>query len=247
MTASCHLLPQGSYILLPTVITTLGWICSLLQDDCDYIILRGPLVEVLTTDSPPYIEMGIQAYREPEFVNGEWTTDFVGDCRRYPIELNHDPFWKSSKSFSFISLVLGGGATFFLWFSTCCTFSKATWRWTGYEVSLACIFQALAFLFFKTDVCTENTCELFWGSKLDIAATVLWFVASICIFSHYPAPKETDDSQDGLVVAEDQPQSSSASSPSPAQSEPGSDDKDLVDVPMQSGESSGQGESNEIV
>jgi hypothetical protein len=91
----------------------------------------------------------------------------------------------------FVALVLGGGGCFFLWFATCCAFSRGTWRWVGCEVLLAAIAQSLSFLWFNTSLChtSGNSCKLFWGSKSDIVSAVLWTVAAISVLCRYPVPR----------------------------------------------------------
>jgi len=199
-------LPQGSFPLLPTLLTTMGWISSLFQDDCDFVHVDGDVVQHLATSSEtPWIEAGIKAYREPNLntKTGEWKVDYDRNCLMYPSEyVNTDEgSWKMSKACSFLALVLGGGGTLFLWFSTCCTFSKGSWRWAGYEIFFASIFQALSFVFFRTELCQQNKCNLFWGARTDIMATILWFLASLCIFCYYPKPQDVDDYEpDGVMI-----------------------------------------------
>jgi hypothetical protein len=67
--------------------------------------------------------------------------------------------------FAFLALVLGGGGALFVWCSTCFVFSKGTWRWTGYELLLASLCQAMTFVWFGTQICTWNTCGLFGDPK----------------------------------------------------------------------------------
>ena len=211
--ATCRLLPQGSYPLIPMVLTTMGWLASLFQDDCDYTRVEGDAVALIAANpNVPWLEMGIQAYREPQLVNGEWQVRYGGRCLEYPddavLRTTEDPYWKASKAFSFLALVLGGGGTFFLWFCSCCVFSRGTWKWAGYEVGLASIFQAASFCFFSTELCKENDCELFWGSRSDIAAAVLWFTTAVCIFIYYPPAQSTNEDEeveeeDGIMVVDD--------------------------------------------
>ena len=55
--AGCSLLPHGGYTLILATLSTLGWICSLAQDGCDYSRLEGPTVEALTNvGGVPYLE-----------------------------------------------------------------------------------------------------------------------------------------------------------------------------------------------
>ena len=202
---SCFLLPHGSYSLLVAILCTLGWLTSLFQDGCDYAYVTGPVVDVLmvnATQKPPWLEFGIGAYRAPVFVNDEWSTSFGGSCTLYPPEFM-DPTWTTSRVFSFLAQVLGGGGTLFIWCSTCFIFGRGTWRWTGYEIILASSCQGLCFVWFMTEVCQWNKCSLFWGSKSDIAASVLWLVGGILVICRYPQPQEWQDDDDTGAVATD--------------------------------------------
>ena len=182
----------------------MGWIASLFQDGCDYARLTGDIVRTIAIqDDAPWLEVGFAAYREPiqNIETGEWDVVYTGSCLEYPEDVvDIDTNWNVAKAFAFLALVLGGGGTFFLWFNTCCVFSRGTWRWAGYEVLLASIFQTLSFLWFNTSMCQDpqNDCSLFWGSKTDIVASVFWFVAAVSIFCYYPQPK--DVLGDGLMA-----------------------------------------------
>ena len=193
---SCRLLPHGGYTLIPAVLSTAAWLAALAQDGCDYARLTGFVVAEATMSSAvEYLDVGMNAYRAPQLVNGEWKVDYTSPCIAYDEQfVTIDAYWKVAKAFDFISLVLGGGGALFLWFSGCFVFSKGTWKWAGYEVFFASMFQCLAFLWFNTYVCREgdNQCTLFFGSKADIASAACWLVSALCIFLHYPAPKPQD-------------------------------------------------------
>jgi hypothetical protein len=194
---SCRLLPHGGYTLIPAVLSTVAWLAALSQDGCDYSHITGYTVaEVTKSTAVEFLEVGINAYRAPELVNGVWEIDYSSSCLPYDEEFfNIDGYWKVAKAFDFISLVLGGGGALFLWFSSCFVFSKGTWKWTGYEVLLASFFLSLSFIWFNTYTCREgdNHCSLSYGSKADIASATLWLVSALCIFYRYPAPKPMDE------------------------------------------------------
>lgn len=188
------LMPHGSYALVIATVSTLGWLAALFQDGCDFARVEGSVIKHLETEgagggnSPPWLEFGLSAYREPiQNSNGDWETSFDTVCLLYPEDLMDDS-WTTARTFAFLALVIGGGGTMFLWCSTCFVFSKGTWRWTGYELLLASLCQAIAFCWFATQVCDWNTCTLFWGSKADIAASVLWFFCGLLVICRYPNP-----------------------------------------------------------
>lgn len=202
------MLPHGQYTLVPAVLCTMAWLSALFQDNCNYSRLTGGIVaSIATAADTPWLEVGLSAYREPIYNEQaqEWQVVYTGECLEYPADLvEQDTVWTAAKAFAFIADVLGGGGTFFLWFSTCCIFGRATWRWAGYEVLGAALFQSLSFIWFATAIChdeSETSCDLFWGSKADILASILWTLAAMCIFCYYPVPKEYDeDTEDGIMV-----------------------------------------------
>lgn len=200
MPHSCLLLPHGVYSLLAAVLTTMGWLSALFLQGCNYAKVSGAITGSVTALDVPYIFVGLQSYGVPEYSTSasKWEYSPTSECSVYPSAVHMDAAWNASKGFSFLALVLGGGATFYLWISTCCRFSRGSWRWAGYEVAAACFFQALSFVWFLTQVCRSNRCDLFNGSKADILATTFWFVAAVLIFSYYPAPKELSDG-DGIM------------------------------------------------
>lgn len=143
------------------------------------------------SDAIPFVEVGFNAYRQPEFFSdtNEWRVQYTGKCIDYSGEVP-DSYWILSKAFSFIALVFGGGGALFLWCSSCFVFGPGTWRWAGYEILTASIFQCLSFMWFLTRMCKSegNTCALFFGSRSDIVATSLWFISAMTIFFRYPKP-----------------------------------------------------------
>lgn len=199
----CRLLPHGGYALLPATLSTMAWITSLAQDGCDYSHLTGPSVAALTgSDNVPYLEVGFNAYREPDYniETGKWVVEYSGKCLEYDREIT-DAYWDVSKAFAYLSLVFGGGGALFIWCSSCFVFGPGTWRWAGYEVLAACIFQSLSFLWFLTAICAEegNQCALFFGSKSDMVAAIFWLISAIAIFARYPKPAPNIASSDNFV------------------------------------------------
>ncbi|EEC47786.1 predicted protein [Phaeodactylum tricornutum CCAP 1055/1] len=203
--ASFRLLPHGVYSLIPTVLTSMAWLASIFQDNCGFARLSGDIVADMTSSTEvPWLEVGFTAFREPRhnMQTNQWEVVYTGTCLPYPDVVEIDLIWKTSKAFAFLALVLGGGGTFFLWFSTCCVFSRGTWRWAGYEVLFASFFQALAYIWFRTAMCTSNQCDMSNGSNADIVATLLWFMAAVVIFARYPKPAEPIEN-DGVMMDPD--------------------------------------------
>mmetsp|Transcript_4197 Transcript_4197/g.8491 ORF Transcript_4197/g.8491 Transcript_4197/m.8491 type:complete len:264 (+) Transcript_4197:313-1104(+) len=193
-----QLLPHGWYSLMPPVLATMAWMSSLFQEGCDYAKITGSLVQALADSDAPYLEAGFGAYREPKYntESQEWEIRYAGACLEYPpepVDISEDSYWQLSKFLDFAASVLGGAGAFFLWFATACVFSPGTWRWTGYEVFCAALFQGLSFLWFRNSLCSQGddtVCELSWGAKMDIVAASLWFATACLIFIHYPQAKD---------------------------------------------------------
>jgi len=188
----CRLLPHGAYTLLSATLASMGWIAILAQDGCDFVRLTGPSVSELTgSDAIPYLEIGINGYRQPEFfgATGDWRVQYTGQCIEYG-ESVADIYWILSKAFSFVALVFGGGGALFLWCSSFFVFGPGTWRWAGYEIFTASLCQAISFTWFLTSICSSegNECSLFFGSQTDIAAASLWLLSALTIFFRYPKP-----------------------------------------------------------
>jgi len=202
---SCSLYPMGWLTLLPIILSTLAWIFSLTRDGCSHARITGPIVHQLTNDSTvPFLHLGYNGYRLPvlnnqtqDGLNGDlevWHIDYSSKCRDYDRSyVERDLIWNFSEAFAFLSLVFGGGGALLLWLTTCFVFSSATWRWTGYEILLACVFQSLAFLWFETKVCRNGSdCTLTFGSISDIISAVCWFSSACYIFVMFPCLKRKE-------------------------------------------------------
>lgn len=195
MPSGCRLLPHGGYTLIPATLSTMAWIASLSQDGCDYARLSGSSVVALTnSDTIPFLEVGFNGYRNPDYdpTKGEWKVDYTSNCNEYD-GVDIDISWRLAQAFAFVALVFGGGAALFLWFSSCFVFGPGTWRWAGYEVLAASLFQAASFIWFNNAMCKSgNNCGLFFGSKADIVAASFWFASAIFIFVRYPIPGDKE-------------------------------------------------------
>lgn len=213
----CSCCPHGFYVAVPAIISTFGWLVRLSQDGCDYSRLTGPIVggfyipcsyhalfklnliarrlcaaDLTNNPGIPFLDVGFNQYRVPTEDNGEWFTDFRFGCYDYNTDVvNIDTVWTFAKVMGFLSLVFGGGGTLFLWFSCCFLFSKSTWRWAGYELLLASIFQVLTFSWFGTEMChgsdSQNTCTLYYGSKADFLSLTCWLVSAAFVFAKFPS------------------------------------------------------------
>lgn len=171
---------------------------------CDYARVAGPSVTGMTgSNVVPYIEIGLNGVRQPTYdpTIGTWDSHLGSECIPLPQNMNADIYWKLANTSAFIALVFGGGAALFLWFTTCFVFGPGTWKWAGYEVLIASIFQAFTFIWFNTSLCSgDNVCTLYFGSKADIVASTFWFLSAISVFAKYPVP---EDKKKGVLNSTD--------------------------------------------
>jgi hypothetical protein len=186
--------------LFVSVLCTAAWLSSLVQDGCDFAQVKGPIVAELTTAGeipPPWLEFGIGAYRSPIVSLDDadaWYSDSSQECQLLE-ETLMDTAWTTARTFAFLALVIGGGGTVFLWASTFFVFSRGTWRWTGYLLLIGSLCNAMTFLWFQSGICVWNTCTMFWGSQVDIVASVMWFLGGLLIVCKYPIPKHLQKRQ----------------------------------------------------
>jgi len=205
----CRLLPHGAYAVIPALLSTFAWLASLSQDGCDYARLKGPIVNQLSSvPDVPFLDVGFNQFRTPtRMTDGTWVVDYRSPCEDYVGDFAEaDIFWKFAKGTGFLSLIFGGGGALFLWFSSCFVFSRGTWRWAGYELLAATVFQLLTFMWFNTAICHgndgEDSCSLFYGSKTDILASCFWAVSVFAIFYKYPKAASTRQARGDASTAQ---------------------------------------------
>jgi len=132
-----------------------------------------------------------------------WSKNRTAGCVEYPSEFSAamvDSSWNTARTLAFLGLVLGGTGTAFLFCSICFVFSKATWRWTGYELLLASLCQTISLsAWFNTQMCSWNTCKFGKGSKADIAAILSWFIGGLMVVCHYPDPDKRSPRRRAIV------------------------------------------------
>eukprot|EP00555_Chaetoceros_dichaeta_P000794 CAMPEP_0198277414 /NCGR_PEP_ID=MMETSP1447-20131203/65836_1 /TAXON_ID=420782 /ORGANISM="Chaetoceros dichaeta, Strain CCMP1751" /LENGTH=252 /DNA_ID=CAMNT_0043972433 /DNA_START=58 /DNA_END=816 /DNA_ORIENTATION=+ len=187
------LLPHGGYPLLPATLSSMAWITSLSQDGCDYAKLSGNAAFRLTnTESIPWVAVGFNSYRIPEYYADKWQFQYSDDCISIDNEWNSDSFWQFASVMSTISTIVGGGGCLFLWtVAVGLVVSKRTWRWGGIQFMIATVCNILSFLWFANRRCTEegSECSLLYGSKANTASLTFYAAASFSILSKYPDPK----------------------------------------------------------
>lgn len=150
--------------------------------------MTGPSVaEITNNPDVPFIDVGFRSFRKPILEDGEWIKDVSIPCLEYNDDsVNKDGAWYFAYGTAFLGLVLGGGGAMFIWFSSCFVFEKNVWRWAGYELLAATIFQSLTYIWFATTLCKSNECRMEYGARADLVATILWSTSTLCIFCRYP-------------------------------------------------------------
>lgn len=132
-------------------------------------------------------------------------TQFIPNLGVY-VTPDFDTKFNSAKAFAVTADVLGAFAWFTLMFAGCCPISQPRLKCLGSYFTLATLFQGLTLLIFKSSICEvgffedyfekgtvledaveDVSCSLDTGSKLAVAATVLYFVCS-CLIPGAVAP-----------------------------------------------------------
>ena len=167
------------------------------------------------SDAVPYVHAGMSAFRAPGYYPGDNTWRVVYSDRCSPYEFKsvlEDTSWVAGQWLSFLSVVIGGAATLFLWTSTCLVLRPNMWTAVGVAVAAACLLETCSLVWFYTRLCHTTTtnlfdfeagrevegnalddnstkCTLFFGSKCSITAITLWAAATLWIFVRgYPNP-----------------------------------------------------------
>ena len=95
-----------------------------------------------------------------------------------------------AKFSSFLASVLGGGGSIFLWVSLCFVFDKIRWRWVAVELMVASFLQALSFTWFASSLCQSNDCAMYYGSRSNLIACVMWAFAAMILFCKAPMVRD---------------------------------------------------------
>lgn len=162
-----------------------------------------------------------QSYEVATSNDNNSTTGIVeGSCDIYPPSMNVDNNWKAARGFNLVAIILGGSLLMLDIFQGCLsTKQKRSFRTgaVGYFVCFLC--AGLSLLILDSNVCKDNilieelngkvpmlqfqeTCSISTGAKTTIAATVMWFVASVGTALLHPAQRKNeerrDENDDGL-------------------------------------------------
>lgn len=159
-----------------------------------------------------------QSYEVATTNDNNSTTIVEGSCDIYPPSMNIDNNWKAARGFNLVAIILGGSLLMLDIFQGCLsTKQKRSFRTgaVGYFVCFLC--GGLSLLILDSNVCKDNilieelnskvpmlqfqeTCSISTGGKTTIAATVMWFVASVGTALLHPAQRKDErrGEDDGL-------------------------------------------------
>ena len=124
-------------------------------------------------------------------------------CFQYPDSVGFDAKWKTAKSFTIITGVIGAVVLFWTWLAPCFYGAPRIWKPAAVTFLMLTLFQGLTLLFLGSNACTNNgmvnvtgsqadlysdKCIFYWGTRLNITSVVFWFVAGVLMLTVIPAP-----------------------------------------------------------
>lgn len=177
-----------------------AWIVNPLKSHCDYSKVSGPIVRTLTNSSAPYILVGPEGYRTPSFdesmetwihktITSDSTNEISDECLPLDPEIfEKDTQWNVAVNLNLTAFVLGTIAAILSLPLIFVEYHRLAWRFVGWVYMFACASQACSLIWFLTEICDDNTCQLFWGSKADMLSIVLWYLAAFIMLMWFPKP-----------------------------------------------------------
>lgn len=115
-------------------------------------------------------------------------------------DFTFDSKFEAARALGTTTLALGFCVWLFYLFAGCCRFGPMTFKIVGFFCFCCTIFQGLVFLVKKSVACS-GWCGLDTGGNCAIAATVLWFVASIMSCAAGKGPEE--EAEEDVAEEED--------------------------------------------
>jgi hypothetical protein len=111
---------------------------------------------------------------------------------RFPEALG--PMHMAARAFAILAVVFGVIAMIISWCMCCIACDIRFFNGLGITYGCIAVFQVLAFLFFGADLCKKHECAFASAAGLNIAAIVLWAVASFMSFLVPPFDERDTDS-----------------------------------------------------
>jgi hypothetical protein len=92
-------------------------------------------------------------------------------------DVSFDSKFDAARALGVTTLCLGWIVVIFYLIAGCKRFPPTAFRIVGFLAFLACMFQGLVFLVYKSSICVVG-CSLDTGGKCAISAAVMWFLTS---------------------------------------------------------------------
>lgn len=128
----------------------------------------------------------------------------IRDCRL----LKRKVSFTHALTLALFHVIVGGIFLFWAWLSPCFYVGKARWKHLAYIFILMTLFQGLTLIFLSSNACQDNalvtslaenqsafyqsSCGFGWGSSINVAAVVCWFIAGVLMLTIIPPPKRPD-------------------------------------------------------
>jgi hypothetical protein len=160
-----------------------------------------------STDDLQTLFFGVYYYKGYEVVQlpPDSRTVVREACFQYPEGTEFDAKWKTAKSFAIITPIIGGFVLFWSWLAPCWYVGMQRWRKMAYVFLIMTLFQGLTLIFLSSSACKSNPvisslaqeesifyqqeCSFGWGTKVNIAAVVFWFIAGVLMLTIIPPPR----------------------------------------------------------
>lgn len=203
---------------IPAIFATLAFAMGLSANLWCETIKFDPTVTSDAVDSDYYDSLSFGVWYQQKWVVEDAFPNRVRvsqQCVQYPDQVSFDSKWKTAKAFSIITPVIGGFLLFFLWLSPCLYIGDRFWKQAGVIFILFLTpFQGLTLLFIDSDACKDNImipsdglsyeypeeCSWDWGTRVNIAAVVFWFVTGCILMVVSPPVRPPRDPAETQTV-----------------------------------------------
>ena len=209
--------PYGDYFCIPFILISVAWVMSICANQLCRFMYRE-----ITFDDATHNELVnlSQFYPPANTTVGLWSYQGVGIldgiCFRYTSSLKLDDAFRAARAFDVLVYIFGFITMFRIWFALCIPLDMIAWKCIGIYLLLCCLFESLTFLQFNSNaVCSgglteegyvyHTNCKLEQGSRFAIAAIVLWFLSSVCVFRlqkpSFGVMNDFNDGSSGMTIA----------------------------------------------
>lgn len=187
--------PHGSVSLIPPILSIAACCCSTIGHNlCDLFFRQVGEGEVYYSSSLTEgddvevagVSLGLYTYG---LKYGD-KDDYELQCGALPADVTIDAYIKTARSFAILSNVVGISVAFVLTLSICMKLSQKFFRRIAIASFFVAWFQSMIFIYLRSEKCYKDdlfpiygfdleSCSLDTGSKMSIAAAVLWFASAV--------------------------------------------------------------------